>query len=103
MHPLVEHVSDWFASPLWCHVADTFDSHEVKAVVALDITTDLAIGQPWAPLVNNVPVQTLDPLLGAVSWNCTIGVSRVEHHPVLVLEDRVDPDGSLGLAVVAEG
>ena len=104
MHPLVDHVCDWLACPLRCHVANSLHSHEVEAtLVALNVTTDLSISRPCSPLISHTPVETLDPLFGAVGWHCTVGVTGEKHHPVLVLEDRVNPDGPLGLDMVAEG
>ena len=87
MHPLVEHVCDWLASPLWSHVANTFDCDKVKAIVAFNITADLSISHPWAPFIENIPVESLNPLFGAICWDCTIGVTRVEHHSVFVLKN----------------
>ena len=63
MDPGVDHVSDWLASPLWCHVADTLHSDKVETVVALDETAVLTVSLPWAPFFLNVPVKLLDPLL----------------------------------------
>jgi len=102
MDPSGDHVSDWFASPLWCHVANTLYGNEVKAVILFDESRDLTVSGPWFPCFLNWPVELLDPFLGTVSWNGTIGVSRVEHDLVLVSEDWVDPVRSFSLAVIAK-
>ena len=83
-------------------MANTLDCDKVEAIVAFDISANLTVCHPWAPFIDDVPAEVFDPLLGTICWNCTIGVTRVEHHSVLALEDVIDPDGTLGLTVVLE-
>lgn len=83
-------------------MADTLDCHELKAIILLGVARDLTIGEPGPPGVLDGPAEVLDPPLGAVSGDSTIGVARVEHEVGLVTEDAVDPNGSLILHVVAQ-
>ena len=70
-----DHVSGWEAGPLWCHVADTLDRDELKTVVGFGVARHLTVGVPGSPGISNRPAKLLDPLLGAVGGNGTIGVS----------------------------
>ena len=72
-------------------MADTLDCNELKAIVLLNVPTNLSVGEPRSPEVNNRPVQDLNPSFGAISSDCAIGVARVEHQAVLVTENLVDP------------
>ena len=97
-----DHVSSWEAGPLWCHVTNTLDRDELEAVVGFGVAGHLTVGVPGSPGIGDRPAELLNPLLGAVGGNRTIGVTRVEHKASLALEDAVDPHGSLILHVVVE-
>ena len=97
-----DHVSDWQASPLGSHVADTLDGNELKTIVDFGIARDLAVCEPWSPGLLDWPVELLDPSLASVGSDCTIGVAGVEHKTGLALEHSVDPHGGLILNVITE-
>ena len=84
-------------------MADTLDGDELEAVVLLGVAGNLAIGEPWSVGIDNRPVELLDPLLGAVGGDGTIGIAGVEHEVGLALKDLVDPHGGLVLDVISEG
>ena len=44
-----------------------------------------------APEIENVPAEVSEPSLGAISGNCTIGISRVLQNLVFALELYIDP------------
>lgn len=100
MNPSEDHVLDWLTSPLWGHVANTLYGDEVKTIVLLNVTRDLAVCEPRSPFFLNGPAEHLNPLLGAVGGDCAISVARVEHDACLVLEDGVDPHRALVQLVV---
>ena len=65
------------------------------AGAALDVPPDLlsvhvrdVVGSPG---LNDVPVQVIDPGLCPESGHCSVRVTRVLKHIVLVLQQRVDP------------
>lgn len=81
-------------------MANTLDRNEVKAIVALHEAVDLVavhgiLDLPLGPGRRDVPLETFNPLLGAVGRYTAISISRVVHHFDLVLKNRVDPLGSL--------
>ena len=95
MDPGKDHIVDRAAFPLWGHMANSLDGVEVEAVTLLCVARHLTVCGPGAPFILDLPSEFVDPLLGAIGWHCSIGVSRVEHHAVAVLEEGVDPVGGL--------
>ena len=86
-----DHVGHSLAVPLWGHVADALDGHELQAIILLSEARDLAICEPGSPGFSNGPVKLLDPSLSAVGGDGTISIARVEHKTSLVAKDLVDP------------
>lgn len=102
MDPVGHELGDLLAGPLGSHVAHTLDGHEVEAFVGLGVAGNLTLGEPGLPGIGDFPVEVVDPLAGAGGGNGTIGITGVEHHSDLVLEDVVDPLGGLDLGIVLE-
>ena len=86
-----DHVGHSLAVPLWGHMADALDGHELQAIILLSVARDLAISKPGSPGFSDGPVKLLDPSLGAVGGDGTISVARVEHKTSLIAKDLVDP------------
>ena len=97
-----DHVSDSLAGPLWSHVTDTLDSDEFETFILLNIARDLTVSVPWSVCFSDGPVERLDPALGTISSDSTIGVTRVEHKFSLISENLIDPLGSFILNVVSQ-
>ena len=72
-------------------MSNALHSYKVEAVVLLDVARNLTVGEPWSPLFFDGPAEQLQPLLCAVRWYCTVGISGVEHNARLVLKDWVNP------------
>lgn len=101
MNPGGDHVLDWFSCPLWGHMSDTFDGDEVKTIVFFDKARYLSIGLPWSPGFLDFPAECLDPSLGTIGGDSSIGISGVMHHlDTVILEDSVDPLRTLLLIVI---
>jgi hypothetical protein len=86
-------------------VASTVNSGEVETTFVVDeVAGDLTVGVPWSPGAGDAEVKALDPSAGALSGDCTIGITRVEEHLVVVLQEYfVDPERSLELETVLGG
>lgn len=85
-------------------MTDSLDSDECEVEVLLDEARDLSLGVPGAPGLLDAAIKLGNPFLASVGGDCTIGVTRVEHHgDVGVLKYVVDPERSLFLQVVIEG
>jgi len=80
-------------------VTYTLDSNKVKAVVLLVESRNLIVCLPHGVFTSLWPVEFFDPLFGAISWENTISVTRVEHHSNVAgsFENSIDPLGCLWL------
>jgi len=61
------------------------------ALIGLPVASNLALMGVLLPLASLVPVERFNPVLGANSGDCTIGVTRVVEHLDLAGEGLIDP------------
>ena len=84
-------------------MASAVDGTESEtAFVRLPVSSNLAFNSVSFPLINGLPSERSDPVLGTNSGHGTIGVSGVVKHLNLACELLVDPLRSLGLGGVVD-
>ena len=83
------------SSPLGSHMTSTVDCNKCKAVIFLDVSSNLTVKFEWSPWCLNFPSDFLQPLLSSISWNSAISVSWVLEDLVFVLESLVDFERSI--------
>ena len=70
-----DHIGHGFAGPLGSHMANTLDSDEVEAIVALNVAAHLPVRQPGSPCINDAPLEVLNPSLASVSSYSAISIT----------------------------
>ena len=99
VNPLSYDFLHWLWSPLWSHMPDALDGHEVKTLILVVEAGDLPFSMPFSPVTNSGPLETFNPGFGSVGRKDTIGIARVVHHSDVAagFEYFVNPLGSLHL------
>ena len=81
-------------------MADTVNSHEVKAFIGFFVSGQLVVSGPWSPVHGSLPVELFEPFPGSVASDSGISIATVEKDSVVESEDVIDPVRSLVLEMV---